>query len=168
MEAAVAGQARAGSRGRWPPEPGSTSGAAPGRTPGRLRHPDPDGRLRGCIGYIEGIKPLVEAVVDNGRSAAVGDPRFPPVQARNWRDLDLEISALTPLGRSPGRRTSRSDATASFWPSRAGGRSSCPRWPREQGWDLDTTLTHLALKAGLAPDTWRQGREFQVFEAEVF
>ena len=29
------------------------------------------GRLRGCIGYIEGIKPLVDAVIENRRSAAV-------------------------------------------------------------------------------------------------
>jgi hypothetical protein len=37
----------------------------------------------------------------------------------------------------------------------------------EQGWDRDTTLRHLALKAGLPPDGWRAGARFAVFEAEV-
>jgi AMMECR1 domain-containing protein len=39
----------------------------------------------------------------------------------------------------------------------------------EQGWDRDTTLTHLARKAGLAHDTWQSdAASFQVFEAQVF
>ncbi len=37
------------------------------------------GQLRGCIGYIEPRVPLIEAVADNARSAALHDPRFPPV-----------------------------------------------------------------------------------------
>jgi AMMECR1 domain-containing protein len=40
--------------------------------------------------------------------------------------------------------------------------------PGEQGWDLETTLDHLARKAGLAPDRWRRGARIRVFEAEVF
>jgi AMMECR1 domain-containing protein len=43
-----------------------------------------------------------------------------------------------------------------------------PQVAPEQGWDRDTTLTHLALKAGLGPEAWRQGAEFLVFEADVF
>ena len=39
----------------------------------------------------------------------------------------------------------------------------------EQGWDLPETLRHLSLKAGLAPNAWKdQGTEFSVFIAEVF
>ena len=43
-----------------------------------------------------------------------------------------------------------------------------PQVATEQGWDRDTLLTHLAQKAGLAPDAWRDGAQFEVFEAEVF
>jgi AMMECR1 domain-containing protein len=51
-----------------------------------------------------------------------------------------------------------------------GGRKSVflPQVAPEQGWDRETTLTHLALKAGLGPDAWREGCEFLVFEADVF
>jgi AmmeMemoRadiSam system protein A len=56
-----------------------------------------EGRLRGCIGYIEGFKPLVDAVAENGRSAAISDPRFPPVSIDEVPQLEIEVSALTPL-----------------------------------------------------------------------
>lgn len=127
-----------------------------------------EGRLRGCIGYIEGIKPLVDTVADNGRSAAVGDPRFRPVTDEELANIHLEVSALTPLvpvsgpeeiviGRH-GVVLAKNGRRAVFLPQVA----------PEQGWDRDTTLTHLSVKAGLDPDGWRQGAEFLVFEAEVF
>ena len=55
------------------------------------------GMLRGCIGVIEGRLPLAAAVVENGRAAALTDPRFPSVQESELAGLELEISALSPL-----------------------------------------------------------------------
>ena len=43
-----------------------------------------------------------------------------------------------------------------------------PQVAPEQGWDLATTLTHLSMKAGLGPNDWKQGAEFEVFTAIVF
>jgi AmmeMemoRadiSam system protein A len=54
------------------------------------------GRLRGCIGYIEGIKPLYKAVFDNAKNAALSDPRFPPVTPDELTSIRIEISVLTP------------------------------------------------------------------------
>ena len=54
-----------------------------------------NGQLRGCIGYIEPVVPLIEAVVDNAISAAVHDNRFSPVQASELKDIEIEISILT-------------------------------------------------------------------------
>lgn len=54
-----------------------------------------NGQLRGCIGYIEPIKPLIEAVRDNAISAAVHDSRFDPVDVSELKDIDIEISILT-------------------------------------------------------------------------
>lgn len=125
-------------------------------------------RLRGCIGYIEGVKPLAWAVADNARSAAVRDPRFPPLTREDLPGLDLEISVLTPLRRiaSPeeieigrhGVLMGKNGRQAVFLPQVA----------TEQGWDRDTTLTQLSLKAGLDPGAWRSGAWFKVFEALVF
>ncbi len=126
------------------------------------------GRLRGCIGYIEGIKPLIGAVADNGRSAAIGDPRFAPVTPGELPDIQIEVSALTPMKPVPGPEEIVIGRHGVVLVK--GGRRAVflPQVAPEQGWDRDTTLTHLAIKAGLEPDAWRQGTEFLVFEADVF
>jgi AmmeMemoRadiSam system protein A len=126
------------------------------------------GRLRGCIGYIEGFKPLVEAVADNGRSAAVRDPRFAPVSQAELPEIQIEISALTPLEPVPGPGDIAIGKHGVVLVKDGHRAVFLPQVAPEQGWDRDTTLTHLALKAGLEPDAWRQETEFLVFEADVF
>jgi AmmeMemoRadiSam system protein B/AmmeMemoRadiSam system protein A len=161
-------------RGATPPDPGPLIDAA-GLTPApRLAEPrgafvtlTRHGALRGCIGYIEGIKPLVEAVVDNGAAAATADPRFPAVSADELPEIEVEVSALTPL-----RNVDGPDAIVigrhGIVLEQAGHRAVfLPQVAPEQGWDLPTTLTQLALKAGLAADAWRRDCRFQVFEAEI-
>ena len=54
-----------------------------------------DGRLRGCIGHLTAIQPLVVDVAGNAYAAAFQDPRFPPVQMAELEDIDLEISVLS-------------------------------------------------------------------------
>ena len=54
------------------------------------------GRLRGCIGHLEAIQPLVRDVADNAFAAAFRDPRFPPLTTGELEDLQIEISVLTP------------------------------------------------------------------------
>ena len=53
------------------------------------------GSLRGCIGYIEPIKPLYEAVIDNAKNAALEDPRFTPVALQELSEIKIEVSVLT-------------------------------------------------------------------------
>ena len=54
------------------------------------------GRLRGCIGHIFPKESLAAAVVDNARSAAIRDTRFPAVTPEEVPGLRIEISILTP------------------------------------------------------------------------
>ncbi len=126
------------------------------------------GELRGCIGEILPTRPLYAAVMDQALNAAFRDPRFPPLQEFELPVCQIEISALSEprpiaswseivLGRH-GIILRKQGHTALFLPQVA----------PEQGWDLPTTLRHLALKAGLEPDDWRTGAEFEVFEAVVF
>lgn len=53
------------------------------------------GRLRGCIGYIISDKPLYETVCDAAVSAALNDPRFPPVRQSELDNIEIEISVLS-------------------------------------------------------------------------
>ena len=126
------------------------------------------GALRGCIGEILPMRPLVEAVAARAVDAALHDPRFPPVSERELASLRVEVSALTPprrvaswreivLGRD-GMTLEKNGRFAVFLPQVA----------PEQGWDLPTTLSYLSQKAGLASDAWRDGATFETFQAEVF
>ncbi len=127
-----------------------------------------NGALRGCIGHLEASEPLWRNVIRNARNAAFSDSRFFPVTAEELPNLRVEISVLT-----PAKKIASLDE---FVIGRHGiilekGRNRSvflPQVAPEQGWDKDTTLTHLALKAGLSADAWRTGATFYTFEAIVF
>lgn len=126
------------------------------------------GDLRGCIGDIFPERPLYEAVLGNAINAAFRDYRFSPLQAAELARVDIEISALTPPRPVPsyadievgkhGVLLTKGSSRAVFLPQVA----------PEQGWDRDTMLNHLAMKAGMTQDAWREGAKFEVFEAIVF
>ena len=65
------------------------------------------GQLRGCIGMLEAVRPLVEDIAENAFSAAFRDPRFPPLSADELQDLDFHISILSPA--EPMHFTSEED-----------------------------------------------------------
>lgn len=125
-------------------------------------------RLRGCIGMIEGRLPLVHTVADNARSAAVDDPRFPPVTPDELSNITIEISALTPLRAVDGPAGVEVGRHGVLLQKQGRQAVFLPQVATEQGWDLATTLTHLCRKAGLPVDAWREGACLHVFEAEVF
>lgn len=126
------------------------------------------GDLRGCIGSIQPVEPLYEAVVHNAASAALHDTRFDPVRPAELASLEVEVSVLSPMQRiasyeqfqigRDGVVLARDGRRAVFLPEVAA----------EQGWDRPTTLSHLSVKAGLAPDAWREGTEFWVFTSQVY
>ncbi len=127
-----------------------------------------EGQLRGCIGQIFGTGPLYKAVIEQAKNAATRDPRFPRLEAAELAKVQIEISALTEpkevgsykeivIGKH-GMVLEKHGRSAVFLPQVA----------PEQGWDIDTTLTHLSRKAGLPADAWKEGASYQVFEAHVF
>jgi len=126
------------------------------------------GRLRGCIGDILPRRPLYKSVIANAINACVNDRRFLPVTLAECNDITIEISALTP----PQEVASSADIRIGIdgVVLRKDGRSAVylPQVAPEQGWDLETTLTHLSMKAGLPPDAWKEGATFLTFQADVF
>ena len=53
--------------------------------------------LRGCIGSLVAHRPLIDDLIQNAKSAAFKDPRFPPLSLDEFHSdtLSLEISILT-------------------------------------------------------------------------
>jgi AmmeMemoRadiSam system protein A len=123
--------------------------------------------LRGCIGHLEGNRPLRENVERCAVASAFDDPRFDPLDAAEWSRVRLSISALTVPFRVEGSEAIEIGRHGVVLEK--GGRRAVflPQVAREQGWDVPTLLAQLARKAGLPPDGWRDAR-LSVFEAEVF
>jgi len=53
------------------------------------------GELRGCIGLPYPVAPLGKAIVEAGTSAALQDPRFPPVGPEELGLIRVELTVLT-------------------------------------------------------------------------
>jgi len=127
------------------------------------------GQLRGCIGYVYGVKPLWEATKDVAVEAALHDPRFYPVQPAELDEIELEISVLTPLRRikSPEEVVVGRHGVLIKRGFNQG--LLLPQVATEEGWDRETFLDHTCLKAGLYPGCWRdKDVEIYVFEAIIF
>jgi len=127
-----------------------------------------DSHLRGCIGDIFPQGTLYDSVIRNAVNAGVNDWRFRPVTRAECDTLTIEISALTapaPVGSAKDIRIGIDGVVL-----RKNNRSAVflPQVAPEQGWGVEETLTHLATKAGLKPDDWKEGATFLVFQAEVF
>ena len=52
------------------------------------------GQLRGCVGTLEARRALVLEVSEMAQAAAFRDPRFQPLRAEEFEQLDLHISVL--------------------------------------------------------------------------
>jgi AmmeMemoRadiSam system protein B/AmmeMemoRadiSam system protein A len=125
--------------------------------------------LRGCIGYIEPIKPLQDAVIDNAVNAATQDPRFSPVTAKELPYIEIEISVLTPPSEIKGHEDFVVGKHGIIIKKGFYSAVFLPQVAPEQGWTKEETLSHLCMKAGLSANEWQKpGMKFFVFTAEVF
>ncbi len=126
------------------------------------------GQLRGCIGEIFPRRELYKAVIAHAINAGLNDHRFSPVSLDELNDIKIEISALTPPRKVDSYREIEIGRHGVLLEKGLRVSVFLPQVAPEQGWGLEEMLENLALKAGLAPDEWREGAEFKVFEAIVF
>jgi len=131
------------------------------------------GALRGCIGHLEAMQPLVVDVVESAYSAAFRDPRFPRLTEAELPGLDIHISALTPS--QPLVFESEQDLISKLRPGVDGlilveGRRRGTFLPSVWA-SLPTAeqfLQHLKLKAGLPADYWSESIRMFRYETESF
>jgi AmmeMemoRadiSam system protein B/AmmeMemoRadiSam system protein A len=124
--------------------------------------------LRGCIGTIEPTDSVYNTVATRAASAALEDTRFPhTVSVPELPFITIEISVLTPpvpVKSADEIVIGKHGIILSVGWNRA---TFLPQVAPEQGWDRETTLRHLARKAGLPEDAWKKA-EYRVYEAIVF
>jgi AmmeMemoRadiSam system protein A len=124
--------------------------------------------LRGCIGTIDPSHSVYDVVAQRAASAALDDTRFPhQVVVDELSFLSIEISVLTPPRKIAGPDEIVIGRHGVILESGWRRATFLPQVAPEQGWDRETTLIHLARKAGLASDAWKKA-DYQIYEAIVF
>jgi AmmeMemoRadiSam system protein A len=126
-------------------------------------------KLRGCIGYIQAVKPLIDTIKEMAQSAAFNDPRFPPLTPSEFDLLDIEISVLSPMKRIID--TDEIQVGTHGILIRRGLYSGLllPQVATKYGWDRDEFLFHTCQKAGLPGNCWKLNDiEIEIFTAAVF
>jgi uncharacterized protein (TIGR00296 family) len=133
-----------------------------------------DGELRGCIGFPTPVLPLREGIREAALSAALRDPRFPPVRADELDAITVEVTILTqpvPVQCPPEERPhcirSGRDGLIISGMGRTG--LLLPQVATEYQWDEEEFLDHTCIKAGLPPKSWmRHDVELFSFQGQVF
>jgi MEMO1 family protein len=127
------------------------------------------GELRGCIGYIEAVKPLYQAASDMAVAASTEDPRFPPVGVEELDNIDVEITVLSPMRQVPSPDSVVVGRHGVVIKKGAHSAVFLPQVPVEQGWNHDTYLSELCRKALLPRDAWKSpDARLYVFTGQVF
>jgi len=107
-----------------------------------------DNELRGCIGTLEAVRPLLDDVRTNALAAALEDPRFPPLELRELDAVTIEVTLLSQL--EPMTFTSQEDALAQLRPGIDG-----------------VVLTYLGRRVTFLPQVWDSLQEPTRFVAEL-
>jgi len=102
-------------------------------------------------------------------AAAFDDPRFPPLKAEELKDLELEISVLSPLKKIRDIHEIEVGKHGLYIVRGYHSGLLLPQVAIEYGWDRETFLEETCYKAGLPPDAWRDAQtEIYVFSADYF
>ena len=132
-----------------------------------------NGELRGCIGTISAHRSLIEDIRHNAKAAAFEDPRFAPLSAAEFNQLEISISILTPPEEFPV--DSEADFLEKVTPGVDGliisdGHNRGTFLPSvwEELPDAKEFLFYLKRKAGLPADYWSPTLKFQKYGSVAF
>lgn len=127
------------------------------------------GRLRGCIGYIEAKKPLYKTIEEMAAAAAFNDPRFPPLKQDELKDITTEISVLSPLKEIRDIREIEIGHHGLYIVKGFRGGLLLPQVATEYNWDRVTFLKETCHKAGLPSYAWKdEDVKIYIFSADIF
>jgi len=133
-----------------------------------------DNELRGCIGYPLPTYPLGEAIIRAARAAAFEDPRFPALEPEELGEVRVEVTILTVPEtisvKEPDEYLRKVKVGRDGLIIRQGYRSGLllPQVPTEYGWNVETFLEQLCMKAGLPREAWkREEVTIESFRGEI-
>jgi AmmeMemoRadiSam system protein B/AmmeMemoRadiSam system protein A len=125
-----------------------------------------NGSLRGCIGHIQAIMPLYQSIIRNAVAACSSDPRFPSMKKEELKDMEIEISILSPFMPLKDVKDIQVGKHGLYIIKDSQTGILLPQVATEFGWDRNTFLEHVCTKAGLPKDAWKDA-ELYTFTAEI-
>lgn len=138
-------------------------------------HTFPDHGLRGCIGYPYPILLLGEAIQRASISAAFQDPRFSPLIQDELKTVIFEISILTVPTiikiKNPRNYLKKIVIGKDGLMIEHGLYKGLllPQVATQYGWNVETFLEHLCMKAGLMVDMWLDPKtKIYKFQTQIF
>lgn len=125
--------------------------------------------LRGCIGYIEAVKPLFQVVQEMAIAAAFNDQRFLPLKRQELKDITIEISVLSPLVKIKDIEEIKVGIHGLYIKKDHHSGLLLPQVATSYGWDRLTFLEEVCFKAGLPSNAWKDSNaNVYIFSAEIF
>ena len=131
------------------------------------------GKLRGCVGSLVATRMLVLDVANNAAAAAFKDRRFKPLRQKEFADLDVHISVLSPARPLPVK--SRQELLEKLRPGVDGlvlqegsHRSTYLPSVWETLPDPDQFVSELRVKAGLPKEGWSKTIQVSTYSTEEF
>ena len=101
--------------------------------------------------------------------AAFNDPRFEPVTSDEWKDIDFEISVLTPMRKIDDVNEIEVGVHGLYIEKGVHSGLLLPQVATEQKWDRTEFLEYTCYKAGLPKDAWKsKDTDIFIFSADVF
>lgn len=125
-------------------------------------------KIRGCFGfpYPDLDKSLEESIREASIESAL-DPRFPPLDKEHIPHIEIELSFLTPPQPIELNQIQLGIHGLIITHEKNMG-LLLPQVASEYGWNLETLLEKLCLKAGLTQNAWKEGAHLSAFKAQVF
>lgn len=124
------------------------------------------GSLRGCIGHTQAMMPLYKSIISNAIAACSSDPRFPPMTKEELKDMDIEISILSPFVPLKDVKNIQIGRHGLYIIKGMQSGLLLPQVATEFGWNRDSFLEHVCMKAGLSRDAWKDA-DLYTFTAEI-
>jgi AmmeMemoRadiSam system protein B/AmmeMemoRadiSam system protein A len=109
------------------------------------------GNLRGCIGEFEPTEPLYKVIKRTVIKAAVNDNRFLPVSFSELKDINIEITVMSPRTKIDIWQEINLGIDGVVIENGSHAGTFLPQVAKETGWSLEQFLEELCVqKAGLA------------------
>lgn len=118
--------------------------------------------LRGCIGHLVGIRPLYATIREMALASAFDDPRFPPLEKKELKEIDIEISVLSPMVKINSIEDIITGKHGLYIRKELWSGTLLPQVATEQGWSRQEFLEYACMKAGLDRHSWKD-RETEIF-----